>query len=243
MAKRKEISTRTRFEIFKRDQFTCQYCGKKAPDVILNVDHIKPVSDGGTNHLLNLTTSCQACNGGKSDKLLSDSSAVERSRAQAELTEERRQQIKLMAEWQIELAQMNPELDAVNQALQVISKGHTLTEIGKKNMRKLLREFSVQEIIEALAIAWDQYTPDVALSKVGGIAQNLKIQREDPEHALMKKIVSKLGYRLRGPSWKRHDAVRALLSLRERDPAWLSRSREAESVAQSWDEYIEAVSA
>lgn len=62
---RKGLSKKIRFEVFKRDQFTCQYCGKKAPDVILHVDHIQPVSKGGTNDLLNLITSCQDCNLGK----------------------------------------------------------------------------------------------------------------------------------------------------------------------------------
>ena len=43
MAKRKGISKKTRFDVFKRDSFTCQYCGKSAPDVVLQVDHINPV--------------------------------------------------------------------------------------------------------------------------------------------------------------------------------------------------------
>ena len=65
MAKRQPISKKLRFEVFKRDSFTCQYCGLKAPDVILEVDHIKPVKEGGTNDLLNLITSCYICNRGK----------------------------------------------------------------------------------------------------------------------------------------------------------------------------------
>ncbi|MDR2617300.1 MAG: HNH endonuclease [Treponema sp.] len=39
--------------MFKRDKFTCQYCGRSAPDVILNVDHIIPVSQDGTNNIMN----------------------------------------------------------------------------------------------------------------------------------------------------------------------------------------------
>jgi hypothetical protein len=69
---RKPISKRTRFEIFKRDGFTCQYCGRKPPEIVLEVDHIEPVSSGGENHKLNLVTSCEDCNSGKSDKLLAD---------------------------------------------------------------------------------------------------------------------------------------------------------------------------
>jgi len=55
-----------RWEIFERDKFTCQYCGQYAPNVPLEVDHVIPVEDGGTDDLFNLKTSCYACNRGKS---------------------------------------------------------------------------------------------------------------------------------------------------------------------------------
>jgi hypothetical protein len=63
---RKGLSKKVRFEVFKRDSFTCQYCGKQPPDVVLHVDHINPVASGGDNDPLNLITSCQDCNLGKS---------------------------------------------------------------------------------------------------------------------------------------------------------------------------------
>lgn len=66
--KRENVSKKLRFEVFKRDSFTCQYCGAKAPDVILEVDHIKPVAKEGSSDILNLITACQACNAGKSDR-------------------------------------------------------------------------------------------------------------------------------------------------------------------------------
>lgn len=59
------LSVRTRFEVFKRDDFTCRYCGKKSPEVILEVDHIVPVCDGGSDDAINLATSCWDCNRGK----------------------------------------------------------------------------------------------------------------------------------------------------------------------------------
>lgn len=67
MAERKSISKKIRFEVFKRDSFTCQYCGKKPPEVMLEIDHLKPVSKDGTNNINNLITSCFACNRGKSN--------------------------------------------------------------------------------------------------------------------------------------------------------------------------------
>jgi hypothetical protein len=63
---RKTIGKRKRFEIFKRDNFTCQYCGSTPPAVILHVDHILAVANGGGNETENLTTACQGCNLGKS---------------------------------------------------------------------------------------------------------------------------------------------------------------------------------
>lgn len=64
------ISKRMRFEIFKRDDFTYQYCGQRPPDVVLEVDHIHPRSQGGDEEDLNLITSCFPCNRGKADKVL-----------------------------------------------------------------------------------------------------------------------------------------------------------------------------
>lgn len=65
MAERVPLSSKIRFEVFKRDSFTCQYCGKSAPGVILEVDHIVPVSGGGDNDMKNLITACHDCNIGK----------------------------------------------------------------------------------------------------------------------------------------------------------------------------------
>jgi hypothetical protein len=66
------LSKRTRFEVFKRDGFSCQYCGRRPPDVVLEVDHVHPRAAGGTDDDLNLTTSCEDCNRGKSARLLLD---------------------------------------------------------------------------------------------------------------------------------------------------------------------------
>lgn len=62
---RQPISRRTRFEIFKRDAFACQYCGAHPPAVVLEVDHIIPVVEGGGNETDNLITACFPCNRGK----------------------------------------------------------------------------------------------------------------------------------------------------------------------------------
>ena len=63
------VSRRLRFEIFRRDDYTCKYCGASpavTKDVELTVDHVIPVTLGGGDEPTNLATACQPCNAGKS---------------------------------------------------------------------------------------------------------------------------------------------------------------------------------
>ncbi|MEJ7724319.1 MAG: hypothetical protein WKF64_08445 [Ilumatobacteraceae bacterium] len=46
MTDEKPISRRLRFEILRRDGHTCRYCGARAPDVPLTVDHVILIEDG-----------------------------------------------------------------------------------------------------------------------------------------------------------------------------------------------------
>ncbi len=73
-AKRKQTSRdpslRLRFQVLKRDNFTCCQCGAspaKDSSVKLHVDHIKPWSKGGETVRENLKTLCLKCNLGKSN--------------------------------------------------------------------------------------------------------------------------------------------------------------------------------
>lgn len=88
--KRKAVSVKTRFEIFKRDFFTCQYCGATPPAAILEVDHILAVASGGTNAQDNLVTSCWTCNRGKGARSLTAVPASLADRA-ATVAEQERQ--------------------------------------------------------------------------------------------------------------------------------------------------------
>ena len=98
MTERKSLSKKVRFEIFKRDGFTCQYCGKQPPDSTLVIDHINPIANGGDNDMLNLITSCEDCNQGKGARLLeritfSPDADIEWLETQQEIAEMRRYQI------------------------------------------------------------------------------------------------------------------------------------------------------
>lgn len=69
-SERVPISKRKRFELFDRDKFTCQYCGKQPPMVRLVIDHRIPIKEGGHNEDDNLITSCEECNQGKGAKVI-----------------------------------------------------------------------------------------------------------------------------------------------------------------------------
>ena len=69
--KRKPLPASLRWEILKRDNFTCTACGasrERDKRVRLHVDHIHPVSKGGTDDPSNLRTLCGRCNWGKGAK-------------------------------------------------------------------------------------------------------------------------------------------------------------------------------
>lgn len=76
------ITKRTRFEVFRRDDFTCQYCGAKPPEAELRPDHVLPRALGGDDKPSNLVTACHDCNAGKSS-IAPDSPLVEGISAKA----------------------------------------------------------------------------------------------------------------------------------------------------------------
>lgn len=59
------VSKRLRYEILRRDNHACRYCGSCAPDAKLTIDHVVPVALGGSDEATNLVTACADCNAGK----------------------------------------------------------------------------------------------------------------------------------------------------------------------------------
>ncbi|WP_367914597.1 HNH endonuclease [Leadbetterella sp. DM7] len=68
---RRDIPLGLRYDILKRDKFSCVICGSipKYHNITLEIDHIIPWSNGGKTTLENLRTLCNRCNGGKRDKI------------------------------------------------------------------------------------------------------------------------------------------------------------------------------
>ena len=158
MVKRQAVSKKIRFEVFKRDSFTCQYCGRRAPDVVLQVDHIEPVASGGTNDILNLVTACAECNSGKSDRRLQDSSVIEMKRIQLAELQERREQIEMMMEWQRGLMGLKDfQVDELADLWAMLAPPFHLNDRGRHTLKGLLGKFNIDEIAEAMRIAAEQY--------------------------------------------------------------------------------------
>jgi hypothetical protein len=246
MTDRKPISKKTRFEVFKRDSFACQYCGKKAPDVLLVIDHIEPVAKGGTNDILNLITSCRDCNSGKADRQLADTTVLDKQRQQLEDLQERKEQIEMMFRWQNGLLELDDHVTTqLSKFWSERVPGFNLNESGIKSLRRLKREFELDEIMTAMKIATEQYLEYVdgsptkesvesAWKKVGGICTVRRRERENPEERRLYYIRGILKNRL-----SYLDGLRALQLLRDAVTASAnleSLERYAQEV-RSWTEW------
>ena len=157
---RPPVSKKTRFEVFKRDAFRCQYCGRTPPVVILHADHIVAVANGGDSQQSNLITSCSECNLGKGARPL--------DQVPASLKDQ-------IAEKRERAAQV----EAYNQSLLELREAElaTLEELGRywfnkfeirKNkyvfgtarvgsVRTFLRHIAPADIMDAMDIAHDRF--------------------------------------------------------------------------------------
>ena len=70
----------TRFNVFLRDSFTCQYCRRCWPTHELTFDHVVPRSRGGRTTWTNVVTACQSCNLLKGNRLPHQSGMHPKSR-------------------------------------------------------------------------------------------------------------------------------------------------------------------
>lgn len=58
----------SRRNIFKRDRFTCQYCGARPGTEELTIDHVLPRAQGGVSEWTNCVLACVACNARKANR-------------------------------------------------------------------------------------------------------------------------------------------------------------------------------
>lgn len=155
---RLSVARSIRFEVFKRDRFSCQYCGRRAPEVVLHLDHIQPVSKGGSNEVLNLVTSCAECNLGKGAKVLSDDAVVSRQVASLQELEDRRQQLEMLLEWQQSLSNFNDEIvERLALHWEGLAPEWNLAESGKDELAAFIHKYGEVAVLEAMGIAAAQY--------------------------------------------------------------------------------------
>lgn len=177
MTQRKPLSKKARFEVFKRDKFTCQYCGASASDVVLEVDHIRPVADGGTNDITNLVTACINCNRGKGATKLDDASAVMKQKRQLEMLQERREQIEMMCEWQLSLVdETNDQIRSIESIIAKLTGSEFgFSDYGESEINKLIARYGFQTVADATRQSFSYYRHETedereyALDKIPGI--------------------------------------------------------------------------
>ena len=156
MAKRKGLSKRIRFEVFKRDEFTCQYCGAHPPGVLLHVDHIVAVADGGSDEFDNLIAACEPCNLGKGARGLGaivPSTIADRA---VELREREDQLLGYQAALDQRAERLQQEVGHVVAIYERFNDGWTLSESAKVSVRRFIEKLGVHVVSSAMekACAW-----------------------------------------------------------------------------------------
>lgn len=154
--KRIGISKKTRFEIFKRDDFTCQYCGKKiGQDVVLEIDHIIPVIEGGKNDLENLITSCYDCNRGKGKTLINNKIIKSDFAISLNSQKEQIEQIKFYKEYLLKKQEKLVELkslifEPVFEVLRLNKDTHFPVDINYlESIEKFISLLGLEEVLDA----------------------------------------------------------------------------------------------
>lgn len=155
--KRTTISKKTRFEVFKRDGFTCQYCGAHPPSVILHLDHITPLALGGANHIDNYVTACQPCNSGKSATSLSEVPQSLKDKA-AEVAERELQIKGYQAVMNGKRCRIDSEATEVRHLYEGFNKGFTLSDSAMVSVRKFIEALGMHAVIDAMETAFTRRT-------------------------------------------------------------------------------------
>jgi hypothetical protein len=154
---RQSLSKKIRFDVFERDSFICQYCGKNPTDndVTLEVDHAISVKDGGDDSIDNLVTACFDCNRGKGKK-----SVIKKIKTPKEIEEElkrtkdRLEQIKMMVSFRKKKSFIHKEIQ--KELLYFIYEHDWFTEVFIKDLEKaILSQYNKGINIEILENCFD----------------------------------------------------------------------------------------
>lgn len=168
-----------RFEVFKRDSFKCSYCGQTPPAVVLQVDHMIAVVDGGKDDINNLVTACFDCNSGKGARRLTSLPATVRENLEA--IQEKEEQIREYHKFLSRIERRyNKEIEEIEDEFRQFYPGYGFTDRFKRtSLRRFVELLPKQELIRALQIAAGKMgnDRDSAISYFCGICWK-KIKRE-----------------------------------------------------------------
>lgn len=148
------VSVTQRFNCFKRDDFTCQYCGRKTPAVILECDHVIPVSKDGSDEIENLVTSCFDCNRGKGAVPIGQLPETVDVHDRAVALAERERQLSEYNE--IRRKRAEREDSETKWLLQKWNGMFTGGAPGAATLRRYLQSLSVYDISDAMDSTWDR---------------------------------------------------------------------------------------
>lgn len=172
------VSKRTRYEVLRRDDFTCRYCRSK--DGELHVDHVTPVSLGGSDHPDNLVAACRDCNAGKGSSSPGDEAVAQVEDDAARWAAARANAIERAAEKREEKARARqPFLDAW---LSWNKDGSMLTPDWKDHIdRWLSLGITVEQCVEAMDITIPKrhVQHDQIFAYMGGIIRNWLRELDD----------------------------------------------------------------
>lgn len=151
------VSKKLRFEVFKRDGFRCQYCGRTPPEVILEADHIIPKSQGGEDIITNLITSCFDCNRGKGKNNLTTIPAPLASHL--EKLKENQHQLEEYTKYLLEQAElMHDNIEYVDCSFKSFFPGLCFSDTFKNDSLKIfLKHLPFLKVIEALSISASKF--------------------------------------------------------------------------------------
>lgn len=153
--KSRSISKRVRFEVFKRDGFACVYCGAHPPQVLLQLDHLRPIAQGGTCEIDNLVTACEACNNGKGAVELTQ--IPESLRAKASRVAEAEEQLRLYQQTlQDKADRLEDEAWAVANAL-FPPKCKEIRRDWLKSLKNFLEQLGFHSVQDAAEIAYSRF--------------------------------------------------------------------------------------
>lgn len=159
------MTKQLRFEVFKRDSFTCQYCGQTPPDAILEVDHIQPRSEGGSEDINNLTTACFSCNRGKgATPLITIPGKISEN---IEIIKEREAQWQSYQRFIKNIGRREiREVAAVESAFQKLFPTQEFSESFRRvSVKQFIRRLPLPIVLESLHIAYDHFPRSVSSRK------------------------------------------------------------------------------